>query len=97
MLFNQSSNISWLGHSLMKNYKYAMQKKWFRETIRLPFENVMVPVPVDYEEVLKSIYGDWHKFVRDGHGDERVIYSTDIPYKKFFQCADLNFILQGRK
>lgn len=33
-------------------------KEWYRETIYLPFEDILLPVPIDYDKVLKTQYGD---------------------------------------
>lgn len=40
--------------------KIPLQKEWFAETIQLPFENLMIPVPKEYDKVLTVLYGDWH-------------------------------------
>lgn len=37
---------------------------WFEKTEYLPFEGFDVPVPGNYDEVLKAIYGDYRKPVR---------------------------------
>ncbi|MEY8392139.1 hypothetical protein D3Z36_10095 [Lachnospiraceae bacterium] len=38
---------------------YFMPKEWFRETIYMPFENVIeVPVPGEYDALLRLKYGD---------------------------------------
>lgn len=37
------------------------KKEWYEKSIYLPFENVMVPVPHQYDEVLKATYGDYMK------------------------------------
>lgn len=34
-----------------------LPKEWFRETVNLPFENIEIPVPIDYEKVLEYTYG----------------------------------------
>ena len=34
-------------------------KKYYEETIRLPFENMTIPVPASYDTILKSRYGDY--------------------------------------
>lgn len=34
------------------------QKDWFRETIYMPFEDFSMPVPIDYDKVLRTQYGD---------------------------------------
>ncbi len=33
------------------------KKEWFSESIQMPFENITIPVPAGYEELLRTIYG----------------------------------------
>lgn len=43
-----------------KKGRYATvgrKKEWYRETIRLPFENITIPVPIDFYKVLEKAYG----------------------------------------
>lgn len=47
---------------------YYYNKEWFSETIDLPFETTSLPAPVAYRSVLKAIYGDWKKVVKEGGG-----------------------------
>lgn len=35
------------------------KKEWFDETILLPFENIMIPVPKEYDKVLTNCYHDY--------------------------------------
>ena len=35
------------------------KKEWYRETVMLPFENIEVPVPIDYEGVLNASYDSY--------------------------------------
>ena len=44
----------WLGN---KNYKFP--KEYYRKEIRVPFENTEIPVPVEYDAILKIKYGDY--------------------------------------
>lgn len=40
------------------NYRNVGRKKvWYQETIRLPFENITIPVPADFKNVLEKSYG----------------------------------------
>lgn len=41
--------------------KYAglMPKVWFAQTVELPFEDTMMPVPADYDKILRHYYGDY--------------------------------------
>ena len=55
----------------------------FSETIRLPFEDLMVPAPVGYDRILTTTYGDYMQFPpqtereHDTHGG---YYDADTPY-----------------
>lgn len=48
-------------------------KECYADSIRMPFENVTIPVPVGYDHILKLKYGDYMKSVRKGG-------SHDYPY-----------------
>ena len=35
------------------------QKEWFLETVELPFENITLPVPKEYDKILTNMFGDY--------------------------------------
>lgn len=39
--------------------KFLRDKHWYDETIYMPFEDVMMPVPAGYHEILTKQYGDY--------------------------------------
>lgn len=41
------------------------KKKWFSETVMLPFEDQNYPCPIHYDKILKTIYGDYMKFPKE--------------------------------
>ncbi len=41
---------------LDKKYKY--KREWYEERIKVPFENIMIPIPVGYAEVLNTMFGE---------------------------------------
>ncbi len=43
---------------LMVGMDYYLPKETYRDLIRVPFENMMVPIPKNYDEVLRHKYGD---------------------------------------
>ena len=57
--------------------------EWFKETIYLPFEKIIVPAPVGYDGFLKNYYGDWRIPIMDGHVNLGTS-SADIPYTDYF-------------
>lgn len=58
----------------------ALNRDWCSQSIRVPFENVDVPVPIGYEKILEVEYGDWHKFVRGTQDHQINLFSPDISY-----------------
>ena len=63
----------------------AVQKSYnskdFNEIIYLPFENIEVPAPAGYDQVLTDYYGDWHEFViQTAHVVE---WSADVSFEEY--------------
>lgn len=46
-------------YPLMKN---IFERKDWDETVWLPFENIMIPAPKEWDKILKIFYGDYMKF-----------------------------------
>lgn len=44
---------------LVEYPNYRMHKKWYDEIIYLPFENIQIAAPKNYDEVLTAFYGDY--------------------------------------
>lgn len=40
-------------------FKVVRKKKWYDGTIYMPFEDIELPVPVGYDEILRNQYGDY--------------------------------------
>lgn len=43
---------------------YRLKKKWYADTIIMPFEKLSLQVPVGYDQVLKKMYGDYRKKIK---------------------------------
>lgn len=59
------------------------EKSWYDKTIYMPFEDIEMPVPEGYHNVLVSLYGNDYMTPRKAsseHGE--VIISTDRPYQE---------------
>ena len=70
----------------MKKKHPILERKWFDETTWLPFENIAVPAPKQYDEALTAMYGNWREMVKThSHGKN---YSSDISYKRYFELLD---------
>ena len=60
-------------------------RRIFDKVVRLPFELTELSCPVDYDEMLKVWFGDWHKIVfAPGHAKA---YSDNISYRDYFRLS----------
>lgn len=66
--------------SFNTNYRMRLLKRsWYDETVYLPFDEMTVPCPKNYEDVLTSKFGDWKTPCRGVlHGD--VIFDVNKSY-----------------
>lgn len=69
--------------NLSRNKVALWEHAQWLEIIHIPFEEITIPVPKDYDSVLKNYYGNWRKMVilRSHMRD----YSRDVSYKDFFK------------
>lgn len=67
--------------------KYYCKKSDIEDTVLVDFEYLKVPIPCNYHEVLKNIYGDYMKFPpvknRGQWHNGQIIFEPDIPYKDY--------------
>ena len=72
---------AYIRHITMENRIYKTE--YFGKTIYVPFEKIEIPIPENYDEILKVDYGDWRKLVISyGHIND---FSVDIPYTEYFK------------
>lgn len=62
--------------------KFKFDKKWYDEVVDLPFENVKVSAPKEYDAVLSQIYGDWRTPVRGSQFHNYPIYKKQLEFLK---------------
>lgn len=65
--------------------KTTKEKYWYRQTIYLPFEDIEVPVPIDYDKVLRKQYGDNYMtpiHIVSMHGDD-ILFDTHKSYMEY--------------
>ena len=81
--------LSTLTHELSIIKRAKFNKKNFENVIYVPFENIEVPVPADYDEMLKRMYGNYMVFPPEqdrGAWHNNVIYfDPETPYKEYFR------------
>lgn len=71
---------SMLGAMMFKCNCKIVRKEWYDNTIYLPFEDIMLPVPKEYDKVLTTLYGDYMtpSHAPTEHGS--VIFDTEHSY-----------------
>lgn len=55
-------------------------KEWFDEAWGATFENLMLPIPWKYDEILRRIYGNWQVRHRDGTSHEYPYYEKQLDH-----------------
>lgn len=76
--------------------RYWVYKNELADIIELPFENILVPVPRSYDEVLRRVYGDYMGFppvsARGKWHSGQIIFDPDVPYKDYIKNRCKNII-----
>lgn len=55
------NNSKYVGVTIWGDVRYKYERSWFGRGIRMPFEDMMVLVPENYDAVLRCSYGDYMK------------------------------------
>ena len=65
--------------------RFAWKVSDFDEVVMMPFEMLEIPVPANYDAILKKSYGNWSRFVVGGslHGD--ISFDTEKSYKEYLK------------
>ncbi len=87
--FGESENVGYPLSKIM-GIKGNLKRSYYRETVYLSFENVQIPVPIEYEKVLVAEYGDWHKLIRAKSFHELEYMTDDISYRDIIKHINHN-------
>lgn len=69
-------------HRLVGGQPYYVPKEAYDEAIMMPFENIEIPVPVGYDEILKLKYGDYMQRINCGGAHEYPCYQEQADVLK---------------
>ena len=64
------------------NSTFLLNAKLYSDTLMMPFEDIIIPVPIGYDVILKNWYGDYMKPVKAPSMHGNVIFDVDRPYKE---------------
>ena len=75
-------NSSRIGLTAFYGYldKFIWDKSLFAETIELPFEDMTITCPKEYDKILRKRYGDYEVFVKGGALHTFAVLDCDTPY-----------------
>ena len=61
---------------------FSIRRKleWYSDTLYMPFEDIMIPVPIGYDEILKNEYGDYMTPVKTPTMHGSVIFDPGRSY-----------------
>lgn len=70
--------------SWLYDKKYLREEKWYCDTLHMTFEDIMIPVPKEYDKILTTQYGDYMRPVKEPtmHGGYLVL-DADHSYKEY--------------
>ena len=74
--------------SIIKYEKRLLKKDYYSKTVFLNFENLKVPVPVGFDDILKQYYGNYFEYPpidKRGNWHHDLIFDVDTPYKGFLR------------
>lgn len=74
---SQESDLLTFYPDYINGIDFLVQKEWLG-TAQLPFENMVVTVPFDYDKVLRACYGDYMVFERNTQAHGYPIYKKEL-------------------
>lgn len=87
-----AERLTLLGHEYHIISKYWCNKSDLKDIIWVPFEDINVPVPANYDKMLTNFYGDYMEFPpieeRGTWHKSQIIFEPDIPYTKYFSIME---------
>ena len=66
--------------SYTKRNTLKFKQEWYSETIYVSFENIMIPIPKYYDEVLRVLYGDYNVVVKGNATHDYPFYKSQLEF-----------------
>ena len=72
--------------------KLTFPKKWFRDSVKLKFEDTYMKCPIDYDKYLSKQFGDYKKLpaIKDRISGHSGIIDLNVSYKEYIKKGMLN-------
>lgn len=86
--FGHSENVDFITRSICTPERKSQKREWFSDVVYLPFEYTKIPVPVCYDKVLKTHYGNYHICRKAPSTHNNIFMDPDTPYTYYMQHKD---------
>lgn len=84
---NEESRLSIMTHDLALIRKYWCDINDMKEIIEVPFENLLIPIPKNYDNLLKRMYGNYMEYPpvekRGAWHEGQLLFDPDLSYKEY--------------
>ncbi len=81
--FSEPEHVNQLRDWALMGINYSYDTADFKDVVYLPFENIEIPAPAGWENILTARYGDWRKLVyTHTHAFD---YTVDFSYEEYFK------------
>lgn len=67
------------------NERFIYDRKDYEKSVLLPFEDILIKAPANYDRVLTKSYGDYMKPVKQSSEHGETIFDVNTPYKKYME------------
>ena len=85
-------NLNHFGHSAYLNFITGaffktphVKREWYAELVLVPFEEITVPIPVNYHEALQARYHDYMVPIRGLNSHTNLFLDPDVPYEYYLK------------
>ena len=85
MMFDEGEcdRVGWLSDIVCHGDHAARKKEWYRDQIRVPFENIFVDIPRDYDSVLRARFGpNYFECKNEGGAHDYPFYKVQKEFLK---------------
>lgn len=88
--YNSEDTLYWgtIILTLVDFHRKCLPCKSFETSVYHAFENLLLPVPKGYDEVLKTEYGDYMELppIEERMGHDTTLFDADIPYSEYVKA-----------
>lgn len=70
----ESDDLAWMPRLICSDPNFRLKKEWYQDVISMPFEQMKLHVPVGYDSILTTMYGDYRTPINRSGGHDYPFY-----------------------